>query len=189
MKRILIILTIMMSWVLANEAEIVENYYQRLEQLSDKQIKIMIYSYQVGAEYNLGYSLAAIAWKESEFGTYLLNLGDGQYGSYGVYHVLLDYVAVRNKLKSNWERSRYAEKLVSNIELCAQEAISELLFWNKVYKGQKNALSKALASYNAGGKGINSPAGKIYAEDAMLRIKALQKYFKKHNILKLLKHK
>lgn len=170
----------------ASEAEIINNYYQRLEQLSNEQIKVMIYSYQVGVEYNLGYSLAAIAWKESDFGRYLLNLSDGKYGSFGVYHVLLEYAAARNKLKTSWERSRYAEKLMLDMELCAQEAISELLFWNKRYRKQEHSLLRALAAYNAGGKNINSPAGKLYAEDAMLRIKALQRYFKKHKIIKIL---
>lgn len=171
----------------ASDAEMINMYYKQLNNLSKEQMKIMLYSYEVGEPYDLGFSLAAIAWKESVFGKYLMNLSDGKSGAYGVYHILLDYAAKRNKVKNDWEKSRLAERLVFEIELCANEAISELIFWKTYFKRAKNPWKSMFAGYNAGGAGLTSKKGKAYAEDAILRVKALERYFANKNLKTKLK--
>ena len=186
MKRIFAIFALMLLVVTAwgNDAEDIERYYKQLNKLTPEQYKIMLYSYEVGNKYDLGYSLMAIAWKESNFGKYLINVTDGKMGSYGVYHILLEYAVARAKLKSDWDISRYAEKLVFDIDLCANEALSELLFWRKFFKGKP--FKSIFAGYNAGTAGLKSEKGRIYADDAMLRIRALQRFFKNKKILEKL---
>ena len=187
MKRIFSILALMLLVVTAwcDEAETIEKYYKQLKRLTPEQTKIMLYSYEVGSKYDLGYSLAAIAWKESKFGKYLMNVTDGKLGSYGVYHILLEYAIVRAKIKSDWEISRYAERLTSDIELSAEEALSELLFWKSYFKGKP--FKAMFAGYNAGTAGLKSTAGSIYADDAILRIRAMERFFKENKILEKLK--
>ena len=166
------------GWLFASDAEIVNKYYRQLLRLDDNQLKIMLFSYKVGSQYDLGYALAAIAWKESKFGLYLMNISDGKMGSYGVYHILMDTAAVRNKLNTSWDRSRFAERLVFDMDLCADEAIAELTYWKRFFKRSGTPWKAMFAGYNAGHKGLNSIGGKAYADDAVLRVKALQKYFK-----------
>lgn len=168
------------------DQDIVNNYYKQLTYLSKDQLKVMLYSYNAGKEFDLGFSLAAIAWKESNFGQYLMNLSDGSSGAFGVYQILLEYAAARNKIKSNWDKSRYAERLMLDIELCANEAIAELIFWRKYHAKHSNSWRRMLASYNAGTNGINTVAGKMYSDDAVHRVRALEMYFRKHGLHKKL---
>lgn len=184
MKKIILALALVFSsvYLYASDEEMITKYYRNLKRLNDDQLKIMLFSYKVGLEYDLGYALTAIAWKESNFGKYLINISDGKEGSYGVYHILLDTAASRNKLRTVWDRSRYAERLIFEIELCADEAITELLFWKKYFKRTSTPWKAMFAGYNAGAKGLNSIAGKAYADDAILRVKALQRYFKEKGI-------
>lgn len=183
MKKLLLVITmVLVSLVQAADWEEVNRYYRQLKRLDKDQLEIMLYSYKVGATHDLGYALAAIAWKESNYGKYLMNIFDGNLGSYGVYHILLETAISRNKIKTNWDKSRYAEKLVFDIELCADEAISELLYWKSYFKRSATPWKAMFAGYNAGYKGLRSTAGKAYADDAVLRVKALQKYFKEHKL-------
>lgn len=177
-KLLLILAVLFSSWVYASEAEVVNRLYRQLTRLNENQLKIMLYSYEAGLPHDLGYALAAIAWKESKFGLYLMNISDGKMGSYGVYHILMDTAAARNKLKTSWDRSRFAERLVFELDLCADEAIAELTYWKRFFKRSATPWKAMFAGYNAGHKGLNSIAGKAYADDAVLRVKALQKYFR-----------
>lgn len=191
MIRIILMWIVVIGYCLGNglDQNLINRYYKQLERLDTKQLKIMIFSYQMGKEHDLGYSLAAIAWKESNFGKFLINLQDGEMGSYGVYHILLQYAVARNKIKSDWDISRYAEQLVFDNELCANEAISELLFWLKYHKRHNNKWRRMFASYNAGTYGIDTAKGKLYADDAVHRVRALEKFFKDKKILERLEAK
>lgn len=184
MKKILLVIALVFSsvYLCANDQETIARYYRQLKRLNEDQIKIMLFSYKVGLEYDLGYALTAVAWKESNFGKYLINISDGKEGAYGVYHILLDTAASRNKLKTAWDRSRYAERLIFEIDLCADEAITELLYWKKYFKRTSTPWKAMFAGYNAGSKGMKSVAGKAYADDAILRVKALQWYFKEKGL-------
>lgn len=185
--RLVLVMLMCCSMAYSEDQDEINRYYRQLYRLSDDQLKIMVFSYKMGAEFDLGYSLAAIAWKESNFGLYLMNLADGKLGSFGVYHILLEYAIARNKIKSNWDISRYAERLVFDNELCANEAISELLFWKKYHKKHANVWRRMFASYNAGTFGIDTEKGRLYAEDAVNRVRALERFFKKKKILEKLK--
>lgn len=185
--RLVLVMLMCCGIAYAEDQDEINKYFRQLHHLSDSQLKIMVFSYKMGVEFDLGYSLAAIAWKESNFGLYLMNLADGKLGSFGVYHILLEYAIARNKIKSNWDISRYAERLVFDNELCANEAISELLFWKKYHKKHANVWRRMFASYNAGTFGIDTEKGRIYAEDAVNRVRALERFFKKKKILDKLK--
>lgn len=179
MRKLLLILAMLFSnFVYASEAEVVNSLYRQLTRLNEQQLKIMLYSYKAGLPHDLGYALAAIAWKESKFGMYMMNISDGEMGSYGVYHILMDTAAARNKLKTSWDRSRFAERLIFELDLSADEAIAELTYWKRFFKRAASPWKAMFAGYNAGHKGLKSIAGKAYADDAVLRVKALQKYFR-----------
>ena len=173
------------------EDKLVDLYVQELEELDEEQLELMLRVYSLGGEHGLGYTLVTIAWKESDFGKYNINLSDGKYGSYGVFQIRLDYALKRNNIKTKWKRDRFAEKLLNDLEFSTNEAVKVLNFWinhhkKNTKKGQR--LLNVFASYNAGYK-HGGKKGAQYGKDSIRRFKAVQKYFKKYAIEKQLKSK
>jgi len=167
------------------EKKIVDVYYKQLrETLSYNQKEVLVSSYLAGKPYDLEYTLMAIAWKESVFGKFKINLADGRKGSFGIYHCLLDSALKRLGRKGKWADSRVAEKLIFDRTFSQKMAISELKFWDRYWSSKKTKYkwSHVIASYNAGYKSLNSKCGKKYLEDIKLRIKALKKYIKHSNL-------
>ena len=112
--------------VFLHSVEYDKKYLKELEKLTTEQKEVLYLAYSAGAEKGYGLTLAAIAWKESQFGKFMLNITDGKYGSYGPYHVLLDHVLIRHKVTSNWGKSRLAEKLLYDMEFSSSEALDVL---------------------------------------------------------------
>lgn len=178
MKKFIITLMVLLSVVFATEAEQVNRGYKSLYKLTAPQLKVMLYAYKAGQPYDLGYTMAAIAWRESNFGQWPMNIHDGKWGSFGVFHILMESAASRNKLTTDWERSRFAEQLVFDIKVCADEAIAELTYWQRKFRNSPEPWKSMVAGYNAGHKALNSSAGRDYVNDIVIRVKALNKYFK-----------
>lgn len=173
--RILLILTM---WVGLMFATTVEKYHSELQKLDYQQKVDMMFAYAMGIDDDLGLVLAAIAWKESNFGEVPVNVSDGKYGSYSMFHILLDYAAIRHSAKSNYAKNQLASKLLQDKKFAAREAIGTLKYFKK--KGCE--LKCQIASYNAGGKGLSNPKGKKYAEDILMRMRALHKHFSKNDL-------
>ena len=177
MKRFLLLVLIVLSTLGADTK--VDKYYKELYNLSNEQRYKLYFSYAMGYKHDLGLTLAAIAWKESHFGKYPMNLADGKHGSFSMYHIVLDYAALRRNKTSMWDKSRLAETLLKDDVFAAEEAIAVL----KYFGSKKNCNWKcSVASYNAGHLGLKSKKGAAYAEDIALRTKAIDKYFTKHQV-------
>lgn len=188
MSKLLIILFLVLG-LYAND---VDKYYKQLQHLSIEQKEVMLMSYMHGIKYDLGYTLAAIAWNESNFGKFKMNTKDGDNlkytGSYGVYHLLLNSIMGNENNKSYWHASRIAEKLYSDDNYCASKAIEQLLYWKRYWK-HKNVnmvYSHMVGSYNTGYNSIKYSSGKKYAKTVLSRVKAIKRYFKVNNIIKIL---
>jgi len=190
--RILIIaiLTITISYAKIVNYKLLETYKQQLYNLTPEQYKILYTAYGYGMKYDLGYTLTAIAWKESIFGKIPVNVSDrGRhsnkfYGAYGPYHILIDsvmYLYPRSK-RTKYFANVIATKLLFNLEYSTNTAIKLLLFWKKYWiekSGETKLWSKIVGSYNAGFNSIYSKKGRLYRDDIYLRVKALQ-YWMKH---------
>lgn len=115
-----------------------------VEALDQQQVQTLYQSYNYGKEYNMGLSLAAIAWQESNAGLYPINISDP---SFGVHHILLSTAMKRSDVKNtNYHRNMLASKLLDH-NVSASFAIKELQYWSKYHKGN---WSRIWASYNAG---------------------------------------
>lgn len=159
----------------------VNSYVKQLNNLTQKQKDIMISSYIYGMKKNIGYELATIAWKESGFGLYPVNINDGKHGSFGVYHIRVDYAFQRVNISKKWDKSRYIEKLLYNLEFAASEASDiYLLFRNKASK--QNQLRESFAMYNGGYGGLKNKKAINYGIDCVNRYEALKIYFKNNNL-------
>ena len=178
--RLLVILVICITVL---NGGTLEKYMKQLETLDYTQQDVLINAYKAGEPYGYGLILAVIAWKESYFGKWPINLSDGKYGSYGVYHIRLDYAMARKKITSAWDRSRYAEELLYDFDSSSLEAIALISHWMNYYKKDKDRVKKVFASYNGGYK--LSAQALSYADDCLLRMEAIRQYdiHKKYNLI------
>jgi len=123
-----------------------------LQALNNQQIQCFKYSYKVGSKYQLGWTLAGIAYVESSLGKYNINLSDP---SGSAYHILVTSVLHRlNIPNTSWNRSRMLERLIKDKNFASKQAISELLYWKSFwiqrgYSG-KWLWVKMVGSYNGG---------------------------------------
>lgn len=149
---------------------------KQLNSLNKKQLEVLVKSYIVGDEKKIGLQLAVIAWKESFFGMYPMNIDDGMYGSYGVFHILLEYSMQRNNVVTSFYKSRLAERLVNDFYFSATEARDILLQFYDHTAGKDGRWARTFASYNGGYRGYNITASRRYGDDAMLRMNVLNRW-------------
>lgn len=134
-----------------------------------QQINILKKSFMYGKPFDLGYTLAAIAWQESIAGKYLINVNDP---SFGVYHILISSAANRSNIKG-LEVNRLAMALIRDQRLSASFAIKELLFWQGVLKPKDKDWSNVWAAYN-GGYNYKSSQAQTYSKNISRKIKWLK---------------
>ncbi|PAF41783.1 hypothetical protein [Helicobacter sp. 11S02596-1] len=152
---------------------------------SPKQKQVILYAYNYGASKGLGYTMAAIAWKESCAGEYLLNFSDP---SAGIYHAHIPGVIKKySKYKdTSFVRNLVGELLIRDNEFASKVALDTLLFWQKRRNGNYKDMIK---SYNKGfswekNKRIDKIAEDYYQDVRINVIKLrnfIPKYSKTHN--------
>lgn len=159
--RVIFTILLFVSSIFANGFDFKNLTQEQKETL--KEIK------QKGDVYGLGYTLMAIAIKESKLGEYMINLDTKDFG---IYQINLKTALNRNNLKDTvWNRNFLASKLVSDFDFATKNAIDELAYWQKVHK---NNWAKVWGSYNAGFK-YNSKQGKEYSKHIASIIQELKK--------------
>jgi hypothetical protein len=119
--------------------------------------------------------MAAIAWQESKFGKWMINLSDP---SCGVFHNLLKSVAKREgKSVSKFSQARICEQLIEDFDFSFSQSLAELEYWKNYWKskGYKNneLWRRTVMSYNAG---FNYKNGKTYLDNIIKKIRILKKY-------------
>ena len=148
-----------------------------LEKFNDTQKEVLLRSYLAGYQFGFGYTLAAIAWKESCAGEYKMNFQDP---SAGIFHAYIPGVIKRYpKLKQNgFTQNMVGAMLVEDDKFDAQIAISELKFWDKIHKGNWRNIVKSYNKDYSWQKNLQSniQAEKYYADIAK-KVKQLQEYF------------
>lgn len=151
---------------------------------SKAQRENLIYAYNFGAARGMGYTMAAIAWKESCAGAYMLNFSDP---SAGLYHA---HIPVVLKYYSSYKDSAFTRNvmgqiLIDNRQFASQVALDSLLYWHGYHKGNHKNIIK---SYNKGFKWERDKASNTLAEsyylDIMRKIRALESYIPKYSRVK-----
>ena len=143
--------------------------------LSDNQIETLFWVYKKAAPYDLSYTLTAIAWQESLGGYIPINLFDRPWGSCGLFHANLKSVVERHpelklgRYPSKFQLNKLCAELIHNKNFALKEAIKEIFYWKKIFKGN---WIKIWAAYNAGWNWKTS--GISYARNIALKIKALK---------------
>ena len=153
--KIILFVSLLISNIFATNFNASKLTKQDVEML--KQIK------QQGAKYGLGYSLMAIAIKESSIGRYVVNVDSKDFG---LYQANIKTVLSRHKVKNtSWNRNRYAMKLINDFQFATKNAIAELKYWKKVHN---NDWRKVWGSYNGGWKYKSKRAQKYSREIASI---------------------
>lgn len=121
------------------------NYLPNNQRFSNSQMQVMHRSFEYAREYDLGWTLAAISFRESSAGVNLKNPNDPSAGAHHVLatHVLNDFGMERTP--SNIEMAM--DMLASNFELSAHYALRELKWWKNRHNG---SWFLAVRSYNQG---------------------------------------
>jgi len=153
----------------------VEDNIKSLRSFTDKQKGILIQSYLYAERDDLGLTMSAIAWHESNAGKNLVNLGDP---SFGIYHNLVGSVINRLGLPNTlYYRNKIANRLVQDPNFARSQALSELLYWKSHYlrtSGKRLLWQKTIRSYNGGTMWRNKDT-EIYFNNIRNKIKALRK--------------
>lgn len=118
----------------------------KLQNFTTKQKNILMYAYYYGRDYGFGYLMAAIAWKESCAGEYLLNFSDP---SAGIYHAHIPNVIKKytNYKDTSFLRNVVGQMLISDPIFASSIALDNLRYWHKIHNGD---LQKIIKSYNRG---------------------------------------
>lgn len=135
-----------------------------------KQLWTLQKAYDYGRPYGLGFTMAAIVWKESSAGLKLTRK-DGTHwsmNSYGPFHILLKTAKNRRGCKA-WNCSGVRRKLMNDFQYSADLALEELEYWNE----RLGDYRKAFAAYNAGND-WRGQAGAAYSRDVHKKILYLQ---------------
>jgi len=145
---------------------------EELRSMTDAQRYTLMKAFAYGAPYDLGYTLAAIAWQESQAGSVPVNVNDP---SFGPFHNKMDTVMRRVVIKdTQYNRNRIATRLLNDFEFAASMAVAELSYWDRVHHGNWRRMVR---SYNAG-YNHSSKNADAYVGNIIQKVKAIKRSFR-----------
>lgn len=134
-----------------------------------EQESIIYNAYYSGLPYNLGYTLAAIAWQESFVWKYVVKVNpkDGEYGSYGVTHVTLEYAMEVFQYSSPWKAKQdLVPMMINSDNFTFNLSLKKLMRYNSL---KWRAMVKR---YNGTGE-----AAEKYADSVSEKVKLLKQCY------------
>ena len=173
----LVIPIITTSILNANVVSVKNDLYFLNHKLTLEQFKILKITYLYAKKYNLQYTATAIAWQESQFGKWKINLQDP---SCGVFHQLLPDLANRYHIKAtNWDMSRLCENL-QQFDYSFKVFLDtfrekQITCYNTGHKYKASNWKCAVKAYNTYGN-------TAYYKNIVNKIKALHIWFKEKEI-------
>lgn len=147
-NKFFLILTFTVSCIISLSAS---SSVYRCPKLSTSQIHVLQDSYKLGQPHDLGYTLAALAFKESTAGKYKINAISRDFGIFqGNVETICKQAGVfHNSFLCNVE----IQNVVNDIDLAAKHAIDTLTYWNNYHNNRAVShlvYEKTIRSYNAG---------------------------------------
>lgn len=134
---------------------------QTLQQISEKQWRVLYAAHDKGEPHDLGYTMMAIAWEESSAGKYRVNLNSHDFG---VMQNSLKTAEARTKTKGYYAKMQLVERLIKDDDLSMDLALEELLYWKKHTKTWRHTVS----GYN---NGWAFAAGEVYLNRIIKNVK------------------
>lgn len=146
---------------------------RELQHLNPNQKKVLQKTFLKGTSFDYEYTLTAIAWQESNFNKYTINLNDP---SCGVFHIMPKYLIQHIDMEdTSWNQSRLCERLIKDYDFSFSAALFYLKYWENYWKAKKvsKVWSHTVGSYNGG-----FHPNKKYIKEIRWKIRALKIYFK-----------
>uniref|UniRef100_A0AAU8KWW0 Transglycosylase SLT domain-containing protein n=1 Tax=Serratia phage Kevin TaxID=3161161 RepID=A0AAU8KWW0_9CAUD len=140
-------------------------------EFTDHQLATMSRAWNTGAKSDLGYTLAAISWKESRAGEDVVRYkGSLKNANLGAFQNKVSSAGTREGCKSRKCYADVAYKLITDQKFASEHALLEMNFWMGVHN---NNVRRALASYNSGH--AHNSQSRSYAQSVLVKTKYLKK--------------
>ncbi len=138
---------------------------------SESQLDVMTRAYATGKPSDLGWTLAAISWRESRAGQDVVRMGNSlKWANLGSFQNQVKSTGDRAGCKSRKCYADVAYRLMTDQKYASNAALNEVNYWMDRHKSN---LRKALASYNSGA--AHNSRSRNYAADVTKKTKYLQK--------------
>lgn len=140
-------------------------------EFTDHQLATMSRAWNTGIKSDLGYTLAAISWKESRAGEDVVRYnGSLKNANLGAFQNKVLSAGKREGCKSRKCYADVAYKLITDQKFASEHALREMNFWMGVHN---NNVRGALASYNSGHS--HNSRSRSYAQSVLSKTKYLKK--------------
>ncbi|WP_104638550.1 hypothetical protein [Helicobacter bizzozeronii] len=137
-----------------------------------EQKKVLVYAYHYGSKENLGYEMAAIAWKESCAGAYRVNFDET---SAGIYHAYIPAVLkFYNEGQTPFMKSYYGDLLIRDRNFASRIALDTLVSFKRIHKGNLKEMIRAYYIQRAKHPAMANQEADEYYQDLLAKIKTLQ---------------
>ena len=178
MKKLVMLSTIFVT--LTFGSSLYKKFMRELYHLSEHQKIILLKTYIKAKQFGYENTMTAIAWQESQFGKYLVDLSGP---SFGVFHNLVSSVARRNgKSGTSWSNSRIAERLILDYDFSFSQALAELKYWENYWrsKGKPHIWRETVGSYNGGYRWRHKKSAVRYLKYIIIRVRVLKVYMREN---------
>lgn len=140
-------------------------------EFTEPQLDTMTRAYVTGKPMDLGYTLAAISWRESRAGQDVVRMGKSiKMANIGAFQNQVYSTGNREGCKTKSCYANVAYRLLTDQKYASKAALKEVNYWMNVHNGN---IRKALASYNSGVS--HNSKSKSYAANVVVKAKYLQK--------------
>ena len=175
MKNILIAGFIIASTLSTANAKSEEDLYRQFDaeyrQLKPYQIESAKVIFEHAKKDDLSWTATAIAWHESQFGRWQINVNSDTSLDCGMFQNNTKSVAAHNDIAYNrYNMKEICTDLITSFKYAYLNFAKEVAFWERVHKSNWR---KVWSSYNGGWAG-----NKDYATKIAIRIQVLKKYMK-----------
>lgn len=154
-----------------NAEELFSKFENEWNLLQDYQKEAAQFIFNNAKKDNLQWTATAIAWQESQFGRWQVNVNSGGSWDCGVFQNNTKSVARHNNINYNqYNKKEICTELITSFEYSYINFTKEIKYWNEVHNDNWN---KIWSSYNGGWKGNQK-----YSNMIKERIKVLEKYLK-----------
>ena len=132
--------------------------------LSSEQRYRLQWAYSYGEQYDLGWTMSAIAWHESKAGKYKIN---AESDDYGVFQVNLVTATDIMGISGYWNKQALITKMVVDDEFNAYLALHVLQHFQKT----RNSWKSVVRSYNEGNKWLKNEKSREKSLDYYKKIR------------------
>ena len=134
---------------------------------NQNQLRVLHKVFDKSKEFNLQYTMTAIAWQESNLGQVIVNVGSHDCG---IFQVNVDTLT-----KNHWKRNKLCTRLIKDFDFSYSIALNRFKYFYNYYisKGYNRNISwkYAIESYHSG---WNRTKGKQYYKQIVHKIKLLK---------------